>query len=462
MESLQTMKRYLLTILCAAAVAACVGLVGVLARVATGSPGSTATQGAAGSIYPVRPSKNGRYLVNKRGRPFLIVGDSPQALIVNLSLADAERFLANRRAAGFDTMWINLLCNTYTAGRPDATTYDGIAPFITPFDLSTPNETYFSRVDAVIRLAAKFGMLVFLDPIETGGWLDTLRKNGVEKDYAYGRYLGQRYRNFPNIVWFNGNDFREWRDPKADDVVLAVARGIRSVDRNHIHTVELEPVVSGSLDDERWKPYIKLDAAYTYLPTYAEVLNEYNRTNFLPTFMVEANYEFEHEYRSPETLRRQEYWSMLIGAAGQLYGNKYTWQFIDGWKTHLDTKGSAQFQIVTRLFRSVPWFRLVPDQGHLFVPGGVGTYSDSGSVNDNDYVTAARTRMASSGSPTCRLGGRSPSIFRGCPGRRVPGGSTPRAADSTTSDAERSRTPARGSSRLRVRTPTDTRTGCSS
>ena len=26
-----------------------------------------------------------------------------------------------------------------------------------------------------------------------------------------------------------------------------------------------------------------------------------------------------------ETLRRQEYWTMLSGATGQLYGNGYTW-----------------------------------------------------------------------------------------------------------------------------------------
>ena len=31
-----------------------------------------------------------RYLVDREGRPFLIVGDAPQSLIVNASLWDAE------------------------------------------------------------------------------------------------------------------------------------------------------------------------------------------------------------------------------------------------------------------------------------------------------------------------------------------------------------------------------------
>ena len=34
--------------------------------------------------------------------------------------------------------------------------------------------------------------------------------------------------------------------------------------------------------------------------------------------MVEASYEFEHDWKGPETLRRQEYWAMLSGASGQL------------------------------------------------------------------------------------------------------------------------------------------------
>ena len=80
------------------------------------------------------------------------------------------------------------------------------------------------------------------------------------------------------------------------------------------------------------KRLIGLDAVYTYAPTYAELLKEYRRSGHLPTFMVEANYEFEHGYYSTdlETLRRQEYWTMLSGASGQLYGNKYTWQFLQG------------------------------------------------------------------------------------------------------------------------------------
>jgi len=378
-----------------AAAGALLGLVGcegardTPAPVQAASPATPTT--APEAAFPLKIGPTRRYLVDQHDRPFLIVGDSPQSLIVNLSGEQAAQFLANRGRAGFNTMWINLLCVEYTGGRADGTTYDGIGPFTTPGDLSTPNEAYFERADAMLRLAARHGMVVFLDPIETGGWLETLRRNGTAKAAAYGRYLGRRYKEFPNIVWFNGNDFQSWQDPVDDALVLAVAKGIRSVDPDHLHTVQLDYEVSSSLDDERWRGVIGLDAAYTYAPTYAEVLKEYRRADHLPVFMVEANYEGEHYYSGPQTLRRQEYWSLLSGAAGQLYGNKYTWPFLEGWQRFLDTVGSRQFTYVTNLFAPRRWFELIPDDSHQIVASGYGTFSPEGMVDDSDYVTAAGT-----------------------------------------------------------------------
>jgi hypothetical protein len=72
---------------------------------------------------------------------------------------------------------------------------------------------YFQRVDHMLSIAAAHGITVFLDPAETGGWLSVLRSNSITKDGAYGRFLGNRflgnrYKSFPNIVWMNGNDFQ--------------------------------------------------------------------------------------------------------------------------------------------------------------------------------------------------------------------------------------------------------------
>jgi hypothetical protein len=190
--------------------------------------------------FPIRPSANNRYLVDADGKPFLMVGDSPQNLIANLSAPDAAEFMANRRSYGVNALWINLFCiTTESACRKDATTYDGIAPFLTPGDLATPNPAYMKRADDMLRLAEQSGMVVLLNPIETISWLPVLRQNGIEKAFRYGQFLGNRFNSRANIIWLHGNDFQSWRDRTDAALVQAVARGIRSVDAIHMHTTEL-------------------------------------------------------------------------------------------------------------------------------------------------------------------------------------------------------------------------------
>src|SRR6185436_16298980 len=264
------------------------------------------------------------------------------------------------------------------------------------YDLSKPNSNFFARCDWMISQAAKYGLVFLLDPAETIGWLrnngssGVLLHNGTNACRAYGQFLGNRYKNFDNIIWMCGNDFQNWSTPSADAVVLAVARGILDADTNHIHTVELDYLTSGSLDDPNWWPIISLNASYTYYPTYAQVLKDYNRTNFLPVFLVEANYEFE-SLQGPTTtapiLRRQEYWTLLSGGCGQLYGSRYTWMFPSDWQSFLDSPGALQMPNLKALFEPRAWFNLVPDQNHSVLTAGYGTFSNTGYVADNNYAT---------------------------------------------------------------------------
>src|SRR5260370_21770563 len=45
-------------------------------------------------VYPLKASGNNRYLVDQNNTPFLMVGDSPQNLITNLSPKEAAAFMA--------------------------------------------------------------------------------------------------------------------------------------------------------------------------------------------------------------------------------------------------------------------------------------------------------------------------------------------------------------------------------
>jgi len=363
-----------------------------------------------GASYPVKISPtNPHMLVDQKNVPFMIFGDSPHSLFSNLSSADAAAFLADRASRGMNSMWVNLLCMRPVEGRPDASLLDGTKPFTqmipgtTNYDLTTPNEAYFAHVDECMRMAATNGIIIMLDPLETAGFLKTALANGTDRCRTYGRYLGKRYRKFNNLMWLNGNDFQYWRVPANDAVILAVARGIKEEAPKQYQTIELNYQASCSLDDTNWAPIVSLNLAYSYYPTYAEVLKGYNQSDKIPVFMGEANFESEtngdEDGGPPHILRMQEYWTMLSGAAGQLYGDKYIWRFLPGWKDNLNTIGIIQIGYMQKLFAARKWYELVPDQAHTFVTAGYGTFRNTGQsatkpggrFANNDYVTAAVT-----------------------------------------------------------------------
>src|ERR1700726_1085188 len=86
---------------------------------------------AAQASYPLKLSENHRYLVDQNGKPFLIVGDTPQGLMGRLNEQDAEYYFADREAHGFNALgWVDVMCagNDYPTNK-DALTPDGIKPF---------------------------------------------------------------------------------------------------------------------------------------------------------------------------------------------------------------------------------------------------------------------------------------------------------------------------------------------
>ena len=244
---------------------------------------------ASSPVYPLKVSANGRYLVRPEEHPLSDCRRrSPNAGCQGLG-SGCRKYFDDRQAHGFNALWINVLDAGpyYHDSSDDGSTYDGILPFTghlsggtdtAHYDLSKPDEAYFTRVDQMLTLAANHGIVVFLDPIETGQWVPTMRNNGPAADYAYGQFLGNRYRHFDNILWLNGNDFNTWKKPADDEVVRAVATGIKSVDPGHLQTIELNVETSSSSDDPTWAPIISVNATYTYSPTYFQMWHSYNHT----------------------------------------------------------------------------------------------------------------------------------------------------------------------------------------
>lgn len=346
---------------------------------------------ATSSTFPLAKSTNLRFLRTAGGAPFFMIADSPQALLVNvaptdrLTSADAGVYFAARKAQGFNTLWMNILCVVYTGGRSDASTFDGLMPFNGTvggqYDLTTPNTAYWARMDQIIQLATSYGFCLVIDPIETGGLRGVALANGTTRCTTYGHFLGSRYANYSNVCWMSGNDYAQADWSTYDPTLTAVAQGIRDNMPNALQTIEVEQNLSvaddGSLADSTWASLIDIDAAYLFTDrnVYTQLYTEYNRTTFLPVAMVEATYENENSTTVPE-VRRQAWWTLCCGSSGYFYGEHNTSFLVSGWQNFLgspNSPGAGYLIHLSNFLATVNWQNLVPDQAHTFFTGGRGT-----------------------------------------------------------------------------------------
>ena len=376
--------------------------------------------------YPVKVGPDGRYLVDQDGKPFMMVGDSSWGLIGDLSTADADQYFSNRAALGFNSVLIALAVSNYAGSTLGYETFDGLPPFIggtaiSPGPITAPYEPYWERVDAMIKLAAKYNLNVIAYPMETGGWLATMQAAGVEKCRRYGEFVGNRYKNFPNIVWAFGNDYNQtsWSVSSTDAVVRAVADGILSRDKHHLVTIELGTSAksnqsfgqSSSTDDKRWWSVLNLNWGYSYLPTYATAKLDWQDSSIpiMPYVMGESGYESETwsgVEGTPKTCRLEN-WDSIVGGglAGVIYGNHYIWFFASGlWQENLNTAGAIQSGYVRAFFESINWQDLKPDYLHKFCTAGYGT--------EFEQLTSPSTQN-SSGKSYISVDGYAPAMITG-------------------------------------------------
>ena len=366
---------------------------------------------AATYRYPLKiSSANPRILVDQNNVPFLMVGDSPHSIFSNLSSADAEIYLADRAARGINALWVNLLCIRPVEGRPDASLLDGTKPFTATipgtryYDLTTPNEAYFAHADQVVQMAAKDGIVMMIDPLETAGWLQTALANGPDRCRTYGRYLGNRYKGFSNIIWLNGNDFQRWAVPANDAVITAVALGIKDEAPKQLQTLELNYQASCSLDDPNWAPIVGLNLAYTYYATYAKVLHCYNQSAKIPTFMGEANFEYERQRRRRRRLASRSPHAGILEPCSPGRPASFTAISISGDSCPAGRAISsrpasfswATWRICFRLGSGMIWCPtrstpLSPPATASYVSTGPPATATTARFADNDYVTAAVT-----------------------------------------------------------------------
>jgi hypothetical protein len=285
----------------------------------------------------VRVSADRRHLVDDRGAPFLMVGDTAWFLVTNLTPAEAEDYFENRRRKGYNAILAEAIVNKAFTWDPPRNR-EGRGPFATPGDFSAPDETCFAHLDCVIRLAADKQMLILLFPCFLGnsggtdGWWDEVVANGPTRCRDYGRYLGTRYRGFRNVVWVHGGDYDPPPDSAGVTNALEILFGIRDTAPAHLHTFHQARFCT-AFGEPTFGAHLDLDATYSGDLTYQESLLAYNRRAYGPHFVLEATYEglqpWDGKVNPPELVRAGAYWAQLTGATGQVAGTGGLWSF--GW-----------------------------------------------------------------------------------------------------------------------------------
>ncbi len=346
---------------------------------------------AGAPAFPLKASANGRYLVDSKGVPFFYHADTPWMLL-RLKPDAARDYLDDRRARGFTALQIQL------TGFMDMLDYAGKPPFLGDHDLTRPDEVFFAHADELIRDATDRGFALAIAPLWSGccgeGWAGAKKDGrpkpldaaGPEAAHRLGRWLGERYRKFPNILWIMGGDHDPARSFGAID---ALARGIHEAAPEHLMSAHNSPDHS-SADFYGGSAWLTLNAAYSYRELHAPVFREWGRVGKVrPVFLSESGYEHEANDKRPGTpfrLRRQAYGAVLNGSlAGHAYGHRDIWPFTRRWREALNDPGARHMAHVKALFATRPWWTLAPDQGDTFVTAG------RGAIGKDGYVSAARS-----------------------------------------------------------------------
>jgi len=340
--------------------------------------------------FPFYLSPDHRYLDDQNRKPYFLLGEAAWSLIAQLSKEDAVSYLDDRKSKGFNVLMVNLIEHAFSTNPPK--NYYGDSPF-TDTTFITPREDYFLHADYVITEAEKRGITIMLYPIYLGyncgsqGWCQEVESATLEDMRSWGQFVGNRYKNFNNIIWSIGGDTNP---SPVENKVRECVNGIRDEDNRHLFTAHNQPesYAVSAWPEESW---LTINNVYTYNSTlYQKCTIAYNYEPVKPFFMIESAYENEHDATTQE-LRAQAYWTILSGGMGHIFGNCPIWNFgsssgwcgLTNWKSALSSDGSVSMAYMQKLFKSRPWFWLEPDIDHNAIVSGYGSWGSS------TYVTTA-------------------------------------------------------------------------
>ncbi|MDL2300959.1 glycoside hydrolase family 140 protein [Lachnospiraceae bacterium OttesenSCG-928-D06] len=305
--------------------------------------------------YGALTTKEGSSYLFHGERLFFWLGDTAWLLLNELTDEEILVYLTNRAEKGFNVIQAVLVHHF------PATNIYGKHAFLEE-DVSRPDvdglDSYWNQVDRVIKAAESLGLYMALLP-HWGGLATRLAKNDME---VYVKFLAERYKNAPNIIWVTGGDTK---GNEAEDYWRTMGKILKKECKNHLVTFHPFGRTS-SIDyfpNEDWMDFHMFQSGHrrydqrfldewddvgkkeeiTASRYYGEdnwryvkdVLKSQNRK---PVLDAEPSYEHipqglhqeKEPYWTTEQIRRYGWWSVLAGACGFTYGHNSIMQFYKG------------------------------------------------------------------------------------------------------------------------------------
>lgn len=348
-----------------------------------------------GELVMSDTGQTGRFIQHENGKPFFWMADTAW-LLHKLSQKELQQYFADRHEKDFNVVQLQVV-----PGALDFKNYYGNTPF-SGQNIRQPDPGYWSNVDYIVDQAARYGIYMGMDAM----WSSVVNSGELTADDAawYGMWLGNRYKDRPNIVWMNGGDARA---DKVLSIWATLGESIKQVDPNHLITfhpfgrfssstwfhnaswLDFNMFQSGHRNYEQSFAAVGPDVIGVELPTYWKgednwkyVIEDYKLYPAKPTLDGEPSYERIpqglHDPTQPfwtdDDARRYAYWSVFSGACGHTYGNGAVMQMhipSDGpigaygvkayWYEAINDPGAGQMQHLKHLMLSRPYFDRIYD-----------------------------------------------------------------------------------------------------
>ena len=310
------------------------------------------TSVSTNTTYPLRVSKNGRYLATASNTPFLLTGDAAWPLYTVATVSgptggaqeNIQNYFATRASQGFNAVLFQVLCGNY-CGNSNQNGQDGAGnlPFISYlssgstgtcngtssstlpdcYNMTNPNTAFFQRLcglgasdgnacepNSIVGLAAQYGLLAILLTVDPAGcpgvtspgysqpqapdFFAMATNNGTIAMTNFGVYLASIFKNQPNIMWMGSEDFQCYQSDGYNALFADVIRGLRSGGDTHLATAEMAYNNSATMDDSTrggFGSVSNVNGVYTYYPGYFSARHAYNNST-TPLIIMETSYEW--------------------------------------------------------------------------------------------------------------------------------------------------------------------------